>query len=245
MQRATRHAAAVGIVCALGVGTWISDSAQAALLIDTFSGKDPANWPVVKTTSYAGGQGVTDGFVGSPIIGAIGGVRATYINDVNLSVPGLDNVTANVFNTSGFSLFDYASTAGAKGGFTFDYGVPAGFSGLYDVDATSYNALQIVIADYDAPTGQTLTIDSDLSTGNTGLPLPTVNVTTAGPQTINIPISPAIAAQLAHNNGAEIRFDVPKGGDVRVESVSLVPEPGAASLLLVGVPWVLRRRRAR
>jgi hypothetical protein len=242
MRRATRHAATAGILCALGIGAFASTDARAALLIDTFSGKDPANWPVVKTTSYAGGQGVTDGSVGSPIIGAIGGVRVTYINDVNLAVPGLDNVTANVFNTGGFNLFDYASTAGAKGGFTFDYGVPAGSSSLYDVDASSYNALQIVIADYDAPTGQTLKIDSDLYAANTGIPLPTVNVTTAGPQTINIPISPAIAAQLAHNDGAAIRFDVPKGGDVRIESVSLVPEPGSASLLLVAVPWVLRRR---
>jgi hypothetical protein len=243
MRRATRHAAAAaGIVCALGIGTAVSSSAHAALLIDTFSDKTAGNWPQVKTTSYAGGEGVTDGSPASPITGAIGGVRVASINDVSLGVPGLDNVTATVFNSSGFSLFDYASTTCGKGGFMLDYGRPAGYETLYDIDATSYSAIEVVLTGYDAAAGQTLKIDSSLYTGNTGLLLPTVNVTTPGPQTITIPISAAIASQLAHNNGAEIRFDVPKGGDVRIESVSLVPEPGSLGLLLIAGPLLLRRR---
>jgi hypothetical protein len=245
MRRTARHAAAAGIVCALGIGTAVSSPAHAALLVDTFSDKDAANWPQAKIASYVGGQGVTDGSPGSPIAGAIGGVRITYINDVSLGVPGLDNVTATVFNNGGFSLFDYASTACGKGGFTLDYGVPAGFNNLYDIDATSYNAIEIVLAGYDAPIGQTLTIDAALYQGNTGFSLPTANVTTGGPQTITLPISPAIASQLTHNNGAEIKFDVPKGGDVRIQSISLVPEPGSLGLLLLAGPFVLRRRGRR
>ena len=55
---------------------------------------------------------------------------------------------------------------------------------------------------------------------------------------VNVLVSPELAGVLGNNalSGADV-------GDARIDGISMVPEPGVAMLGLVGMGWMLQRRR--
>jgi len=234
----------------LSVSAFTSSARAAVQVIDAFSDKNTGVWPMTRTTSGVGSVGDTEGTgaTGRPALTAVlGSVRRSAITATALDIAGLDQASLNVFNTGGFSVLDYQSSAGAKSGFEEAYGVPAGLTTAqaYDLDITPYNAVELNLAAYDAPATGSMTIQAFLYSGTTAVALPIKTITTGGAQTIDILIPDAIRNTMTHNDGIDLLFDVPKGGDVRVDTVQFTQVPEPASLGAVAMVGCLFWRRGR
>lgn len=216
-------------------------TAPAGIIIDDFTEKTSPFWPVSLTAG--GAIGVTD----FGLTTVVGGARTTFVTYSTGEIPGLDEVTADLFNGGGFSLLDYASSAGADGGLAVRYNGLA--PGAMTLDLSGQGFIRIDLVSYDAPAGGTMDIGVLLISDWGGAGQQAVNlpyqVTTSGSQSVLIGLaSVPSSVDFANINYIEVGFDAPKAADFRVDLIATeVPEPATMSLLAAGGLLLLRRRR--
>ncbi|MGN6368939.1 MAG: hypothetical protein ACTHN5_11825 [Phycisphaerae bacterium] len=86
-------------------------AARASILVDDFTQSIGPSWPKVQSVSTAGGSPTTEAGLAS----VLGGVRGYVVNSATVGVPGVDNVTSNVFHNGTVSCFDYQWSGGGAG----------------------------------------------------------------------------------------------------------------------------------
>ncbi len=219
----------------------LTSIASAQILIDDFTSKDPNRAPAYPQSLLIDQNFLTGG-PETGLAGVPGGNRLTLLGESTMDVDGIDRATINVVNTGGNSFFDYDSTAGAQAGFEIEYG---GATLPMNLNATGSTVLRIALLAFDAPAGQTMNIRADLNGAGSGQTTNFVFVSSPGAQTINLDLSPIAAATLADLDTIRLQVAMPKGGDVRIDSIRLdVPEPTTMSVIgLVGAMMIRRRER--
>lgn len=216
--------------------------ASAQVLIDDFTSKDPNRAPAYPQSVFVD-MNFLQGGPETGLAGVPGGNRLTLLGESTMDVDNVDRATINVVNTGGNSFFDYDSTAGANANFEIEYG---GATTPMNLNASGNTVLRLSLLAFDAPTGQSMSIRADLNTSGGGQTTPFVFVSTPGAQTIDLDLSTIAPATLADLDTIRIQIDVPKGGDVRIDSVRLdVPEPAALLAAVPATGWIALRRRSR
>ncbi len=224
-------------VGAFAMSALLVSSARAAVVIDDFT-TTTATWPI--------GSG---GSANEAALGDVaGGVRDTSLAVASFNVPGLDSVSASVFSSGGFSLFDYQSTAGADGAGTLKYGRTSGGADL-NLDLTG-ESLLLDFFSFDYPADQpivvTVTLLQAAGGGTNSVTLPSSYYSQSGPGSLLIPLLPGLVPFLNDVDGIYVALDAPQAGDFRLDRISTVavPEPASLSLLLLPLAAATRRRRA-
>ena len=217
----------IKILCRLSlIGLlWLSlqlPSAANALLIDDFSESS-----VASVTSDPNGNAVA--FLDSGL-NVFGGKRLTTIYTESQAIPGFDTVTVSFFSGSGMSFLDDNSSAGWSGRVALTYS-PAGLLPAEDI------GVEIDILAYDGPAAEAMFVTALLD-GTPGLPAAAV----PGPQTLQVLFPGGVSTV----NDLTISFQVPAGGDFRIDAIrTFVPEPSTALLAglgLAGLAFVGRKR---
>jgi hypothetical protein len=213
-------------------------SASAAIVgVDDFSAKNGV-YPLVNNV-----DGSTTSVTDVGVAGVVGGTRKVQLTNGAYDADGFDNAAVNVFTTPPFSFLDYASTSGPQAQMVLQYGDAAGAAAL-NANATGNNSLQIQLLNFDAPVGQNLNIQAVVNSSNGGGAFPLVGalVTTPGAQNVNLSLVGLSAATLGDIDGIQLFFTAPKGGDFRVDALSLVPEPSMLGLASIAGLALLKRR---
>lgn len=213
----------------------------ATIVLDDYSGAAANMFPA---TRVAVTPGTASGGPETGVAGVLGGNRIAALGLQAADIPGLDSVTHGVFPAAGTGVYDFNSTAGARGTAVFYYG---DFGLLLPPIALSVPDGSIMEFDFlafDNPAQTPLTIRLELASG-ASFQTVLAQVMTAGPQAFSVSLdqfSPAIRSNVT---GVAISYLAPKAADFRLDDVSFViPEPGALALLLAGVPLLRARRRS-
>lgn len=237
LRHVSRRRAVVVAGFGLALATFAGQAPAAPIVVDQFSAKNAA-YPLVNSVD-ASITSVSD--VG--IAGTIGGTRKVQLLNGAYDADGFDNAAVNVYTTPPFSFLDYASSSGAQAQMLLQFGDSAGAAAL-NANATGNTSLQIDLLNFDAPVGQNLNIQALIGSSNGGgvFGLPGVLVTTPGAQSVNLSLAGLSAATIGDIDGIQVFFFAPKGGDYRIDTVSLVPEPSMLGLAGIASLGLLKRR---
>lgn len=234
-----RLASCVGLVATLLIA---AAPAGAALVVDEFSSTVPS-WPFTRSTL---GSAHRIEQVSSTIFSTPLGFRITELTLSTADVLGMDNVSATIFNTGGYSFLDYSSSTGADGLLKLTYlSTSAWPDSLATVDLTGQGGLRIDFLGFDAPAGGPMTITVKLFDPFGGTNEQSVLVSTAGAQSVTIDLYATPSnLDFSHVSQFEIYFDAPQGADFRVDRLATeVPEPATVGLLTLGLGALLVRRK--
>lgn len=198
-------------------------SVARALPIDDFS---EAN--VSQITSPADGSDISVTDAGLDVLG---GSRTTSLYTESQAVPGFDSATVSFFSDGQMSFLDNNSSAGWSGRVELSYDLTGNPLPAEDI------GVAIDLLAYDGPAGELLLVTAWLD----DLAGPTASVAAGPPQTLRVlfPAGISLAEEL------RIAFQVPAGGDFRVDAVhTIVPQPSTlvlAGLGIVGLSFAGRR----
>ena len=210
----------------------MSLAVRADVILDTFSERDAASWPM--TTTVTDPESPQTNIESCPV-SVPGGQRTEGIGCSVMDVEGFDSTTADIYNQNGYSFLDYHSTVGAAATIELGYGqgTPLNLAGV--------SAIQINFMDYDLSQGGPLKIAATVTQGMNPALQYGLDVTTAGAQTVTLPLTGFAYSSV---DSVVLDFTAPKGTDFRINSITavMVPEPTALALLGLGVPLLLRRR---
>lgn len=216
--------------------------AQAAptIEIDSFSDAKPGLYPF-SLTSVSGP--FTLG-VDSPITGAIGGGRVLGLQAQTMDIPGLDSVTTRVF-TGGPGVLDFDSSSGADGLVLAIYGNFQNFLPALNIAIPAGSYAKIDLVAFDLPAGGSLLANVQVENTGTGVEATSTVITTAGAQSILIPLDAISAAVRGNVTNLVFGFNGTKATDFRIDNISIVvPEPASFGLLAPAGLLLARRRRA-
>lgn len=230
------------IKCVAGLALVAGTQAASAALtvdIDTFSAATSGLYPYQQTAVSP----LTSPGVDSPVSGVIGGGRVVSLSTQLLQIPGLDNISAGVF-AGGPGVFDYNSTAGADGFATLAYGDYQNALAPLNLSIPGGSFAQIDLLAFDRPEGGVLTAFIRMESTGVGSAQTFVSTTTAGAQSLLIPLE-GIAPQIRANvTNIVVTLDTTMAVDFRIDRISVVvPEPGMVSLLVPAGVLALRRSR--
>jgi hypothetical protein len=230
-----------GAIAAVGMLAILPAVGRAAIMVDDFTSANAGVWPLsTNTPNPFGGFGNSE----SGLTDVLGNHRDEMVLSTTMDVPGYDTFRADLFHASGLSFVDVSSSAGAKGTLQLEYGVPNG-SAFGLGHSADTQAVRVTFLAVDLANGGPLRIDLLPFEGSGAPVLPPVYVTTPGAQSVDLPLDYFWYVGSQSLDGLWISFTGDKGADFRIDSISLVPEPGMAAGLAIAAGAMALRRRKR
>jgi hypothetical protein len=223
-------------------GSALVNCANAApILVDDFSTKDATRSPAFPQSVNTNTGSMTGGTESG--LTTLGGTRFSSLGNSTVTVSGFDSATINVFNSGGFSFFDYSSSVGAQASAGLGYGTVSPLN----TNATGQTFLRLDLLDYDGPAGSSLQVQANItsSAGGGTFSLPSAIINVPGPTSVNLSLAGLSAATLADIDRIDVTFVAPKSGDFRVDTVQFVPEPATVGMLMLGAFGAAAIRRPR
>ena len=225
----------------------ISSTAKADVLIDSFEDRPNGQFPLLG----AYGFGFITPVEGLPhVVGGRGMQLMGTTPEITFPQP-TPEVGVDITNSGGQSYLEYTTQLdGASGDFMLDYGGYPGSIGspqpLGLGISSSSDLLRLTLSSYNHAGAQDMTINfykSQVWYGNPNAPDCTMTLTSAGAQSVDIPLTGMIGSTLDYMT---IEFVAPEGTAFKLDSVKFVsgvPEPGTISLLGPIVLLIMRRSR--
>ena len=194
-----------------------------ALPIDDFS-----QAAITSITSPTNGSDIV---VTDPGLNVLGGSRTTAIYTESQAVPGFDTATVSYFAGGQLSFMDDNSTAGWSGRVELSYDLTSVLLPSEEV------GVEIDLLAYDGPAAEFLIVTAWLD-GEDGDPVQAA----AGPQMLQVPFPVGVSP----SDDLTISFQVPAGGDFRVDVVrTFIPESSTALLAGLGLAGLALAGRKR
>jgi hypothetical protein len=174
----------------------------------------------------------------------LGGTRSIALTLSSGTGPRTD--TAMVYPAGVDSLFEFTSSALAKGTLDLTYGL---FNPL-NIDLTQLPALNVNFVAFDAPSLTGMVVTATITDGAAHSYSTAVNVTSTTPDTMTFDFSGVpLSFHLNDVDQIKLSFNVPKGGDFDIARLyyevpeHVIPEPASMGLLALSGLGLLRRRR--
>lgn len=229
LSRATRIS--TPLVC---VGCLVG-AAQATIIIDDFSiTEEGGPWTEHLTTNAEESTRV-ESF--NPFAsGVLGGRRTTVITAEEIGVENFDFVRGVLAPSVG--IFDYASTANARGKLSFFYdGVEQNFS----ADLSGKSQIHIAFTEFDFANGEVLPVTVTLSDGQATVS----HSLSLGENELDLFFSLGEfgGIDLSSIESILVEFDPTIGADFRLGHMSAIPAPGILAVMGLGGIALGRRRR--
>jgi hypothetical protein len=241
IQLMRRMACVVGTT-ALSVGL-VGTASGSVVILDNFAEtetKDNENWTL--HLSEAGSQEIQTESLTNIAGSVLGANRQTTITAVSIGVEGLDFLRGTLAPSPG--IFDYNSTAAAKGHVSFLY---AGGSGNLNEDLSAFNRIEIGFIMFDFANEQSLPVTITMTDNSSNEATRTVSLANTDPTTMvfNFADFSGIGnLDLTSIRTIQVDFDPAVGADFRLGQMMIVPAPGVFALLgLAGLVIAPQRRR--
>lgn len=236
----------VALVAALAAGAVPS---RADVVIDDFrSTSYPYPTPTGLLQGAVGYSTITEsGLAGADTIG--GARTVTIAVSSAASMGDFANVRVGGSPSASTGSLSYASTTGADGSLTLSYGL--GGPGL-DADLSGMGSIDVGLLDFDRANGLAMPVTLRLVDMDGVESELTVDVTSAGAQTLSFSLAEFSSLDLSRIRGIELTFEAALSSDFRLSSIrAVVPEPPGLALLgvgmagLAGFSWRRRLRSPR
>jgi hypothetical protein len=219
-------------------------TSSAAILVDDY-GNALGTYPLTVTTS-----GGFTSMLETALAGVLGNRRFVTLNANAMAIPGLDKIELSI-NLAGSGVLDLTTTIGTTtGAAQVGYGSWASGPAL-NLDLSGFAGVELSISAFDPPVSSPttpMTVALEVDDPAPGFPLtatPPVPVLTPGAQTVLIPFAGLVGVDLHHVDGFNVIITAPAGTDLRITSLSIVPEPAAGAVLLFWACTSCAARRRR